>query len=428
MKGSGRFPSFLPSLQELRGSDFVQKVGETFATRVITFVLGFAVSVWVARILGPAGRGEFILAGTLAALAMQLGNLGLHSANVYAVSKHPASLPRLIANSLWVSLAVGAVTAVTLGAASWRGASWVPVHGTLLVLAMIAVPAGLTVLFLQYLLLGLQKVRDYNRSELWQKILAVALIGLLLATGRVTPVWVFSANIAATLLIIPWMLGWFPSSRAPALRPDPGLFRANVTYGFKVYLAALFSFLIMRVDFFLLPATVGQAGVGQYSVAFSLIEAMSQLPVVVGMIFFPKMASLQDEATRWRQTKRVGVLLALTMAVLCLAAYALSSWGIVLLYGEPYAAAVPAFQVLLLALWLLSVNTVLMNYFASIGMPSIAVWSPLAAAAVNIALNWVWIPPWGLAGAAWAKVVGYGMMGLVSAVYLAARGRKTHAR
>ncbi len=86
----------------------------------------------------------------------------------------------------------------------------------------------------------------------------------------------------------------------------------------------------------------------------------------------------------------------------------------------------PAFQVLLLALWLLSVNTVLMNYFASIGMPAVAVWSPLVAAAVNIGLNWVWIPPWGLAGAAWAKVTGYGMMGLVSGIYLLTRGRKAH--
>ena len=48
---------FAPFLQELRDSDFVQKVGETFATRVLTFVMGFAISVWLTRILGPAGRG-----------------------------------------------------------------------------------------------------------------------------------------------------------------------------------------------------------------------------------------------------------------------------------------------------------------------------------------------------------------------------------
>ena len=46
-------------------SDFVRKVLETFATRILLIGIGLATSVLIARILGPEGRGLFAVAGTI---------------------------------------------------------------------------------------------------------------------------------------------------------------------------------------------------------------------------------------------------------------------------------------------------------------------------------------------------------------------------
>ncbi|MDX1389259.1 MAG: hypothetical protein R3344_08715, partial [Acidobacteriota bacterium] len=93
-------------------SDFVQKVIETFATRILLIGIGFATSVLIARILGPEGRGLFAVAGTIAAIGIQFGNLGLHSANTYSVARDRGKLPGLLANSLLVGFGLGGLVAV----------------------------------------------------------------------------------------------------------------------------------------------------------------------------------------------------------------------------------------------------------------------------------------------------------------------------
>jgi len=355
---------------------------------------------------------------------MQFGNLGLHSANVYHVSREPKRLARLVGNSLLVSLGAGFAAALVMGLASWSGASWVPVRGGLLILALAAIPFGLAVLFFQHLLLGLQKVRDYNRSEIAQKVLAVAVLGTLIAVGRVTPLTVYAANALPFILILPWIWRKLSANGPLQAAPDGGLLREDLDYGFKAYLASLFSFLVLKVDLFLVPRYLGASGVGNYSVAVTLVDTLYQLPIVVGMILFPKLSALKDEGAKWTRARRAAWGLAGIMGLVCWVAYAAAPAAIPFVYGEAFGGAVPAFQVLLPALFLLSINTVFMNFFASIGMPPVTVWSPFLAAAANIALNLVWIPRWGLVGASWASVAAYGMMFLSSLAYLAYRRRK----
>jgi Na+-driven multidrug efflux pump len=59
-----------------------------------------------------------------------------------------------------------------------------------------------------------------------------------------------------------------------------------------------------------------------------------------------------------------------------------------------------------------------MNYFASTGMPPITVYSPGAAAVLNVLLNLKLIPSLGIVGASVASTVAYGMMLAISLVYL----------
>ena len=70
---------------------------------------------------------------------------------------------------------------------------------------------------------------------------------------------------------------------------------------------------------------------------------------------------------------------------------------------------------------MLGANTILMNYFASIGNPPVVVWSPAIAAALNIALNMFLLPRFGIVGASVASSIAYGLMLLMSFAYLAAR-------
>jgi len=134
--------------QDYARSDFFRKAAETYLVRMTVIGLGVGISVMVARTLGPEGRGLYAVAASLGAIGVQFGNLGLHSSNIYHVSRDPKILPGLSANSLLVGLLVGGLGSL----AAWFGfkllPALAPINGNLLALSLLGVPFGLTYLLL----------------------------------------------------------------------------------------------------------------------------------------------------------------------------------------------------------------------------------------------------------------------------------------
>ena len=77
----GRFQISLPS-------DFIQKILETFSTRVLLIIFSLATSIIIARSLGPEGRGLYALAITIGTMGVQFTNMGLHSSNTPTCFRH----------------------------------------------------------------------------------------------------------------------------------------------------------------------------------------------------------------------------------------------------------------------------------------------------------------------------------------------------
>ena len=79
-----------------------------------------------------------------------------------------------------------------------------------------------------------------------------------------------------------------------------------------------------------------------------------------------------------------------------------------LVFGPAYAASVPPFFLLLPATILLTVRRVVSNYFTASGWPGFNAGVQIVAGVINVAVNLVVIPRWGIVGAAFASLVSYG--------------------
>ncbi len=399
-------------------SDFVRKVAETFVARVLLIGIGLITSVIVARILGPEGRGLYAVAAAVSAIGVQFGNLGLHASNIYYVAKDRSLLPGLVGNTLVVSFVFGGVGAF----AAWILFSFwpdlAPVNGFLLIIALIWVPFGLAYMLMQNLLLGLQEVRAYNVVELTTKILSVCLITIVIAFNLTTVETVFSAGFVSLFISFLWALCRLKPHLNKIPLPSLLLFKKNIRYGLKAYLAAFFAFLVLRIDLLMVKSILGSEQAGYYSIAATMADMVYMLPVVIGTILFPKLSALSDNRKKWELTKKVSYGVGCFMLILIVAAVFLAKPVTGFLFGKAFLPAVPAFIWLMPAILLLSVNTILMNYFGSIGLPSIVVYSPAMATLLNIVLNICLIPAWGCVGAAWSSIVAYGMMLTFSLLYI----------
>jgi len=404
--------------REMIASDFVRKVSETFVTRILLIGISMITSVIVARILGPEGRGLYAVAGTIGALGAQFGNLGLHASNTYWVARDKSLLPALVGNTLFISFAFGGSVAFLVWAVFTIWPSLAPIQGMLLILACIWIPFGLAYMLSQNLLLGIQEVRAYNKIEVILQFVGLISIGATIIFHIVTAETVFSAGLIALVFGLVWALWMLKPylSRRPTLSRT--LFKEHVSYGIKAYSAAFFAFMVLRIDLLMVKYMLGAEQAGYYSIAVTMTDMLFMLPSVTGMILFPQLAVISHNRGKWQFTKRVVLWISLAMLIITVFSSLLAAPLVKVLFGKDFLPAVPAFVWLMPGIFILSINIIFMNFFASIGMPLITVYSPGIAAIVNILLNMKLIPAAGIVGASISSTLSYGLMLLASTVYI----------
>jgi O-antigen/teichoic acid export membrane protein len=393
---------------------FRGRVALTLAGRGVTIALGLVSSVITARWLGPEGRGLLATLSVLTGLSLQFGNPGLHTGNVYFVSRQPHRAPQVLGNTLVVSVVAGLIAAIVASAAAILRPGWFPGIPLPLILVTAAVlPFQFMILLYQNTLLGLNEVAAFNLFEVLNKVLTLAALAawlVLLGGGAAGAVLLFAGMAvlfgAASLA--------FCARRVP-FRPafDGALFAEMLRYGGRVYVSCLLSFMVIRSDMLLVNYFRGTAEAGVYSIAVQIADTLLLLPVTIGMILLPRVAGERDD----RQdeiTARVLRHTALLMTAATVAAGIAVGPVVRLLYGPGFTGAILATWCLLPGVWALGLNGVLMNHFGGRGMPPVTALAPLVGLVINVGLNLVVVPRWGIAGAAATSSAAYAMMLVVS--------------
>jgi O-antigen/teichoic acid export membrane protein len=401
-------------------------IWETLGVRFLVLALGSVGSILLTRSLGPEGRGLYLAVVSLVLLGAQIGTLGLTSSNTYFLNSRREDGDQLASNTLVLGLAVGSSLAV----AGWFAAIWLldlrqGVGDSSLIAGLATIPLSILLLFGQNLLIAKGDVTAFNRLEFSRNLGWVALVlifAVALEGGVRVVIWLnLLAFTSATLWV--WVrirqLGL-----APRLRWYPAVFRRTIGFGLKAYAITLLGFLVLRVDALLVQHWSGSVEGGEYGVAVQLGDLILTIGTTISMLVFPNAAEAGAEA--WPLVKRITVTTSVALVAICLVGYALAPLGVRILFGVAFLPAVAPFRILLPGIWMLSVETLLVQYLNGIGMPIAILWSWIVAFAVNIGLNALLIPAMGIEGAAWASTVAYGLA-FTAVVALVARDRATRS-
>lgn len=399
----------------IKGS-FRWRVLQTFFTQLLMLTLGIISSIVTARLLGPEGRGVFFFLGTVVATLVQLGNFGLHASNTYYLAREQAILSQIVGNSLVMSLLGGTILATLARFALRTTEAGIAGSLDMLDIALMGVPFGLLYLFITNLFLAQGQTSIFNLVEFVSRLLNVlmTIIALLVfGTGVTGLITVITAVTASTALMV--MAIFVKRNRiTPKVRLT--LLSSHLSYGWKAYLAALFSFLVIRSDIYLVNYFLGPTSTGIYSLAVQIGDMLLLLPLAIGTVFFPTAARMH--AGRWGFMMRV---LRKTALIMFLAVLGVALVGRVLigfLYGEAFIGAATALRLLLPGILFLSINTVLNNFLAAEGMPPIVVWAPIGGLLLNVAANLCIIPMLGINGAALVSSGTYFLILLITSQYV----------
>lgn len=389
---------------------FTKNTTITFVTRVLTLIAGLATSVIIARLLGPEGKGIYALAILLPSLITAFTNLGIGSATVYYIGRGKYPHKEVFGNNVVMSLTLG-VFSMAIGLVIiyfFRDPVFSGISRRYLLLTLAVIPSNLFFSYTTNVLLGLQRIKEYNLAAIAQTASFLGLIAITLWGLSAGITGAILAGIMANLLVNLLLFFWIKRiTSGISFQLNRNYIKDISLYGIKAHSSNLLSFLHLRLDILLIGAFMNPLVVGYYSIAVGVTEKLWLLSQSTSTVLFPKVASEKDEKRRKEFTPIVSRNVLFITALGALVIFFFSRWIIVLLFSEAYLPAVRPLQILLIGTVAVSVSRVLGNDFAGRGQPMLNTYLNIIATGVNLSLNILWIPRFGIDGAAWATTVSY---------------------
>ncbi len=368
---------------------------------VLSQITTFSISVFLARLLGPAEFGLMGMIAVFTGFAAMFSELGLGAALIQRKDLQDRHLSTIF----WVNLATG--TALTT----------LFVLGSPLVAAFYREPQlrALTAVtafnFILGSLAGVQR-NMLVRAMDFRKLFLIETSGLLCASVSALAaalmgagVWtlVVQSMVATTTVVV---LLWATSSWRPAPRADMSALRELLGYSTNLLGSNLINYSNRNLDNLLVGRFIGAAPLGVYVRAYDLMMLpIYQVVNIVTKVMFPAMSAIQDDVPRVKRVyMRATRCIALLTFPMIVGLLVTAEPFILFVYGEKWAAVVPLVQLFCLIGLTGSVTTTTGWIYNSQGRTDLQFrWSVfdfvLTTAAFFIGL------PWGVTGIATAYVV-----------------------
>jgi O-antigen/teichoic acid export membrane protein len=385
--------------------------GKTAGRQLWAGLLQLATIALIARGYGPTGNGIYTVALLLPTMLSTLLGLGMGPSNVFHLGSKAYGLRAVYRTTAVVWLAVS-LLGLSIGAAliHLKAQQYFPgVPPEVLWVALLSFPPFLYVSFAGSLFQGLQDFTAFNLSLSLQPALSLAGVLVCVVLG-LPPVWLLAAYLGASTgaaLAMTVVL----RRRLVAQSTDDGErcpLRIALAYGLKSHLGNIVAFLNYRIDLFLVNFFVNPAAAGLYVIAIQLAEKLWLVSQAVSTVLFPRLSEIRHDPDRLLAITQIvsRVTLAITLLGAVVAA-AIAYVGIGLVFGHRFDAAYLPFVLMLPGIVAGSAVRILSSEISARGRPEINLYMALVVVVVNVALNVVLIPQYGINGAAVATSIAY---------------------
>jgi len=388
-----------------------------FGGRVVKLSALFFAQIIIARLLGTTNYGEAIIGILVISVGSMVAALGLPRGLTRKLPyyENDAQTSRGV---LWsgYGLAMGSALVVAIGVflnapviaeRIFRQASLTPAVRV----------AGLGIPFAVLAKLSIATAKAFNDpkphvavKQLVTPLGRLAFMSLFVAAGFEAVGAVAGAVLASAIGGVVAIILAYRSIPISIQGPFPGMHREMLSFSMPLLFAANMGFLISNTDTFLIGALVTSSAVGLYNAAFQLRT--------IGMVFFfPSTFLLPPVLTRFQQDDNLGqarrtyqiVTKWMTLATLplFLLVFLFPSIVVQVSFGPEYASATGVLRILVVSVFV----TVLLGAngaaLVALGHNRINLYVNGAMAALNVSLNLLLIPRFGIFGAAVASVTAF---------------------
>jgi O-antigen/teichoic acid export membrane protein len=391
-------------------------ISSTIGANVLNLLFNIANSVLLARLLGVEGRGEyafFIASTSLMALVFGFGS---SSGSIFFSAKEKTDSHRLLFVYFIQSLLFSVLLFFIFYFVNKNSFQrlFLPenlLHSSVFILLVVSVFMQLMGNIFSGILTGNLLIHRVNAVKVAHVVITFLAYAYLYFISDKLYNTTLLINVYVLLQLLLLMVYVFLFYKCFGLPKSLRLFSFNeykkmFFWGGIAYFATIFQFLNYRLDFWFVEYYKGIHGLGIYSLSSGLAQLLWVFPSAVTSVIFPYVSGGSEKFTPEKAALIARVVSFLSFFISIIAIIS-TYWIIPLFYGKDFTQSYGVFCILLFGTMPFCVTNVIAGYFSGRNMVKINLWASFIGFLLTVILDIIFIPIWGLQGAAFASVISY---------------------
>ena len=385
-----------------------------FFLRGGVIAINFGTGILLRNELGEANSGQFGLFISALILFNTILNLGFNGSAIYYAKKKPEKLPLYLTTNFIIT---GISIVVILLALFLFSFYFTFQSNTLRIVFVICYIIYSFSLIYRSFLQGMDENLFMQKVDLGTRIvygifmLTLYYWGIMSVTFIIVfmtlEYFVFTCLAHAKSKVKVWPLHW-----------DMSFFKENILFNAKNYLAGFLYILLLKGDQFIIKAFYNNHQVGVYGIGGTIVENMFMVTSIICAMYIPRLLGRDDFLDILENAKKVLFFVLLSSAVMALMVFFFSPWLYEMYFHNQDVQGILSLRILLLGFISLSMFILTYQIYFSVRLKKSLLIILCIGVAVNLLLNYLYLPQYGIIASAWASSICYTLVAILSFIDL----------
>lgn len=394
---------------------YTKNVSWMFFARIFTLGVSFITTLYIARSLGPTNFGELDYALAIIGMFGIISAWGIEGVLNRELIKTPEQHNGLIGTAILMRFILGVIaTILVIIFATFSNADQLS-KTILIILSFTYTLSTLTLLQQEFLARADSKYPSIITAVVTLIINFAKVIILFSNKGIIylAAVVVFESILYTSLYFLAYryILKGNPSS----WKFSPNIARTFLKTGSAVALLGAFAMIYSRIDQIMIRHMLDVTSVGLYSAGVRLVDLWGFIPTIIASALYPAVLNARkiSEQLYVSRLRKLFVLYALPAIGISIMLSLAAKPLMLLIFGKEFVEGFHALQIYAWSIPGTFIGLFVMNILFTDDHRKILVFTAAFPALVNILLNLVWIPEYGIIGAAWATTISYSLIPII---------------
>ena len=382
-----------------------------FGGQMFSLLVSFFIGAWVARYLGPENYGVLSYSIAFVGIFGFISTLGVDGILNRELIKNPEKRDELLGTAFRLKL-IGGVIAFSLSIISVLLVHVIPLVKLLVILFSFSFISQAINIISNYFNANV-KAKNNVKASIASTIISSVLkiVVILCGKGVIFFVIVF-------VLDSVWQgIGLIISYRHFGLKIRSWIYNKTLAKellknSWPLMLASAAGFISLKIDQVMIGSMLGNREVGIYAAAVKLVEVWYFVPGIMCSSLFPAIinAKMTSKNVYENRLKNLYILMTMIPVLMAIPVSLLARPIIYIMFGSGYIESVGVLQIYIWSSVGLFLGWAVGQYLMSENLVKTIFWLNFIAMAINVILNLIFIPVFGIIGSAWATTISYSVI------------------